>query len=108
MTPEERSFAVITEQARLIREHVTGYPYLEYKGIDVDLMKAVAAAIREAMAEDFESKANELELRAARHGATQARREVIAYLRHIGQPVTAMGVEKRCRWPDTVTPAAEA
>lgn len=42
----------------------------------------------------------ELELRAATHGAIQARREVMEYLRSIGQPLTAMAIDQRCTWPD--------
>lgn len=54
----------------------------------------------EAERDAFEQRQRDTELRGAQHGANQARREVVEYLRSIGQPVTAMAIDARCRWPD--------
>jgi hypothetical protein len=72
-------------------------------GADLNL----AADRLAGLAEEYELKVNDLELRAARHGATQARREVMAYLRDRGQPATAMAIDKWCRWPDKPAPTED-
>jgi len=56
--------------------------------------------LRAENADKVETIQRESELRGAQHGAGQARREVVNYLRSIGQHLAAQGVIERCKWPN--------
>ena len=67
---------------------------------EASMATSISSFLGSFVAEQVDVKCREAELRGASHGANQARREVCQYLRTIGQPVTAMAIQERCKWPE--------
>lgn len=66
MTPEQRAAELVAQQDAIIANFITGNPgYLEYHGIGDDLRAATAAAISEAVAEEREAIAADLDQQAS-------------------------------------------